>query len=98
VSPEHAGPAWIALRAAALGVDDVSRAALREWVRDGLDFRGDAVAGFAAPSEPATQVIAAGLLALERRERCQWRIWMMRWTDYTGRIITPSEKRHRNGA
>lgn len=92
---ERPGPAFVALRAAALGIDDLSRQALRIWVMEALDHRGQPLAEWAPPTEPATQVIVAGVLALPDRERSAFRLWLGRWTDYTGRIITPQEHQRR---
>ena len=58
---------------------------------NGLDHRGGIVPDYPASSESATVVIVAGVMALTERERASLRSWLGRWTDYTGRIITPSE-------
>ena len=88
-------PSFIALRAASLGVDDISRQALRGWLFNGVDHRGEVVPDHPPPTEPATVVIIAGLLQLDQRSRMRFRQWLGKWTDYTGRIITPSEQRQR---
>jgi hypothetical protein len=93
---ERPGPAFVALRAATLGIDDLSRQALRGWVMNGLDFHGRDVPDHPAPSEPATVVIAAGIMTLTDRERVAYRTWLGRWTDYTGRVITPNELAQRH--
>lgn len=94
-SKERPGPAFIALRAAALGIDDISRQALREWLLDALDHRGQIVEGRAEPTEPATRTIVAAVLTLTDAERLAYRRWFGRWTDYSGRVITPGEQQHR---
>lgn len=94
-SKDRPGPAFIALRAAALGIDDISRQALRQWLLDALDHRGQIVEGRAAPTEPATRTIVAAVLTLTDAERQAYRTWMQRWTDYSGRIITPQEHERR---
>ena len=94
-SQERPGPAFVALRAAALGIDDISRKALREWLMDVLDHRGQLLAGKSEPVEPATRTIVAAIVTLTDRERAAYRTWMQRWTDYSGRIITPGEHEKR---
>jgi len=94
-SLERPGPAFVALRAAALGIDDLSRQALRGWLLDGLDHRGQIVEGRAGPTEPATRTIVAALLTLTDPERLTFRRWVARWTDHSGRLITPHEQRLR---
>jgi hypothetical protein len=95
VAKERPGPAFIALRAATLGIDDVSRQALRGWIFNGVDHRGGVVPDHPRPTESATIVIVAGLLELDEAARMRYRQWLGRWTDYTGRIITPAEQQHR---
>ena len=68
-SQERPGPAFIALRAAALGIDDISRQALREWLMEALDHRGQVVEGKAKPTEPATRTIWPPCLRRSDRER-----------------------------
>ena len=92
---DHPPPSFVALRAATLGIDDISRQALRGWLFNGLDHRGAVVPDHPAPSESATVVIVAGILRLEERDRMLFRQWVGRWTDYTGRIITPHEHEKR---
>jgi hypothetical protein len=94
-SKDRPGPAFLALRAAALGIDDHSRRALRAWAMDALDHRGDVQLGHAGPDDDGARVIVAGILALDSRERSAYRLWLGRWTDYSGRIITPSEQQRR---
>lgn len=94
-SKERPGPAFIALRAATLGVDDVSRQALRAWAMDALDHRGQAVPDEAGPTEGATVAIVAAVFTLTDGDRAGYRLWLLKWTDYTGRIITPSEHERR---
>jgi hypothetical protein len=93
--PDRPPPSFIALRAAALGIDDVSRQALRGWLFNGVDHRGGIVPDHPPPTESATVVIVAGLLQLDERSRMRYRQWLGKWTDYTGRIITPHEQRQR---
>jgi hypothetical protein len=94
-SRERPGPAFVALRAAALGVDDISRQALREWLMEALDHRGQIVGETTDPTEPATRTIVAAILTLTDAERLAYRRWFGRWTDYSGRVITPHEQRQR---
>jgi hypothetical protein len=95
VPTERPGPAFIALRAATLGIDDVSRQALRGWMFNGMDHRGTVAPDHPPPTEAATTVIVAGVLKLVPRERVAYRQWLGHWTDYTGRIITPDEHARR---
>lgn len=67
-SKDRPGPAFIALRAAALGVDDLSRLALRQWVMGALDHRGQIVLGESAPTEDASIAIVAAILTLTDSE------------------------------
>jgi hypothetical protein len=53
--------------------------------------RGQLRRGKSEPTEPATRTIVAAFLTLPGRERAPYRAWMLRWTDYSGRIITPQE-------
>ena len=92
---DHPPPSFVALRAATLGIDDISRQALRGWLFNGLDHRGALVPDHPAPSESATVVIVAGILRVGERDRMLFRQWVGRWTDYTGRIITPHEQERR---
>jgi len=94
-SKERPGPAFIALRAAALGVDDLSRQALRAWLMDSLNHRGQVVEERSEPTEPATRSIVAALLTLTDAERLAYRRWVARWTDHSGRLISPNEQRQR---
>jgi hypothetical protein len=94
-SRERPGPAFVALRAAALGVDDLSRQALRQWLMEALDHRGQLVDERPDPTEAATRTIVAGVLTLTDAERAMYRRWLGRWTDFTGRIITPHEQKAR---
>ncbi len=80
-SRERPGPAFVALRAAALGIDDISRQTLRGWLMDALDHRGQAVEGKPEPTEPATRTIVAAVLTLTDAERLAYRQWFGRWTD-----------------
>jgi hypothetical protein len=90
----RSGPAFIAIRAAVLGIDEISRQALRLWVDEALDYRGQPKQ-CGEPTEEATKTIAAAVMTLTDDERKTFRYWMLRWTDYTGRIITPSERARR---
>lgn len=90
-SKERPGPAFVALRAATLGIDDLSRQALRAWVSDALDHRGERLADRPDPTEEATRTIVAGVLTLTA-ERAAYRLWLVRWTDY------PAESSRRSRA
>lgn len=93
---DRPGPAFVALRAATLGIDDLSRQALREWVVRGIDHRGEPVPDSQPPPiEPGTVAIAAALMTLEPRDRAAYRTWVSKWTDHTGRVITPAEHTRR---
>lgn len=92
---ERPGLAFVALRAAALGIDDISRQALRAWLMDTLDHRGQVVEEKPEPTEAASRTIVAALLTLTDAERAAYRTWMQRWTDFSGRIITPQEHERR---
>ena len=94
-STERPGPAFIALRAAALGVDDLSRQALRAWLMDCLNHRGQVVEEKPEPTEAATRTIVAALISLTDAERLAYRRWVARWTDHSGRLISPNEQRQR---
>ena len=85
----------MALRAAALGVDDISRQALRQWLMDGLDHRGQLTDEPPQPTEPAAKTIIAALVTLTDAERLAYRRWVARWTDHSGRLISPNEQQQR---
>jgi hypothetical protein len=90
-------PAFIALRAAVLGIDDLSRQELRAWIIDAVSFRGQVNADVVLPAARGAAVIAAAALALSDEARVAFRRWISKWTDYSGRIITPAEAlRRRN--
>jgi hypothetical protein len=89
------GPAFVAIRAAVLGIDDISRQALRHWVDEALDHRGEPKIEHPEPTEEATKTIAAAIMTLNDNERKTFRYWILRWTDFTGRVITPSERARR---
>lgn len=93
--PDRPSPAFVALRAAALGIDDLSRQAPRWSMPLNIHPRSEPVLDHPLPGESATIVIAAGVLTLEPRERMAYRQWLGRWTDYSGRIITPHEHARR---
>lgn len=97
-SKDRPGPSFIALRAATLGVDDLSRLALRRWVMGALDHRGQIVPGEPAPTEDASIAIVAAILTLNDSERAAYRQWLGKWTDFTGRVITPFEHERRAAA
>jgi hypothetical protein len=92
---DRPGPAFIALRAAALGIDDVSRIALRAWVMHAVNFRGDLETDAAPPADAGAAAIALAMCGLSLGERATYRRWMAKWTDFTGRVITPSEQKRR---
>jgi hypothetical protein len=60
-SKDRPGPAFVALRAATLGIDDLSRQALRAWVSDAIDHRGERIAEHDDPAEEATRTIRSWL-------------------------------------
>ena len=93
--PGHPDPAWIALRGAALAIDDVSRQHLRQWLVASLNHYGEPNDRYPQPADPATAVIVAGLLRLPGMQRVRWRRWLLRWTDEAGRIVLPATSRLR---
>ena len=81
---------FIALRAAMLAIDDLCRQRVREWLVGAIAFRG-ALSEMPAPEDPLVQVFAAAVRATTDVERRAYRQWVVRWIDYTGRIISPGE-------
>ncbi len=62
---------------------------------DALDFRGDVIAGYPPLTEPGAIAIAPGIMTLDAAGRALYRKWLSKWTDHTGRIITPAEHARR---
>lgn len=61
------------------------------WAMEPLDHRGELRSGHEGPDDDGARVIVADVLASSARELSANRLWLGRWTDYSGRIITPSE-------
>lgn len=94
--PPQAPPpiTFIALRAAALSVDDIHRARLRAWVEDAFTHRGQR-ADRPEPSDPLLRMLDAAFVVLDVSEVAAFRTWLLKWCDYTGRLITPDEHERR---
>jgi len=87
-------PTFLALRAATLALDDLDRQCLRAWLGEAIDHRGNLTETPAA-NDPLLRLFAAALSTLPERERQAFRQWVLHWCDYSGRIITPGERRRR---
>lgn len=87
-------PTFLALRAATLALDDLDRQCLRAWLGEAVDHRGG-LTGAPAAKDPLLRLFAAALSTLPERERQAFRQWVFYWCDYSGRIITPGERRRR---
>jgi hypothetical protein len=88
--------AYVALRAAALGVDDLARKALRDWMTANTSpYTGTPKSDATEPGDVTTACFYAMMRTMHADECRAWRTWFMHWTDYTGRIITPGEHEER---
>jgi hypothetical protein len=86
--------AFIAVRGMTLSVHDLTRRDLRAWLDVAVDFRGTMLDA-SVPDDPTMRVFAAAIASLTVDDRRDYRVWALKWTDYTGRIITPNEAANR---
>lgn len=90
MAPERPAATFIALRAATLGIDDLGRQQLRAWLDDAVDARG-AFVGVPVQEDALLRLFGAAIATLTDAERLAYRRWVLRWSDFTGRVITPHE-------
>ena len=89
--PHEPTQVFIALRAALLGVDDLARQAVRKWFDQCTSAYSGEVNDGVGETEGTVLFFRVSYGCLEPNERLLWRQWLMHWTEYTGRIITPGE-------
>lgn len=89
--PDRPSQAFVALRGAALGVDDISRAEIRKWFDLNTNGSDGDFYGMVLRAEQPVELFRAAYAVLGREDRIRWRRWLMRWVNVNG-VITLSKR------